>query len=330
MKMKTKTITYILILIGLILFAPQIKAQSNENYNKALAEATTFIKSKNLEHISSRNIYVDKQNVIHIFMYESGQLLLSGYPTTATEKNKFQIHLFVTDLNQFDYKFGASGSYVFSLNIDKSTEKLNSSIERVDMEIVGPFTGTAIFDVKKIEKADRSKIQTISTSNITIAKTIHASIGTGFFFSTLKDPTNIKGYRLHSGDSTLLADNANGYSTLAVMATLYPWGRNNYFIGDRGFKDRLGIVVGTNIASDAKNFKNFLLGLQYDFSIGGSLIFGLDIAKRQKIADLKYNDFVFGETKFTGIVEDRLYKKVGVGFFFGVQIDSRIFSKLFN
>lgn len=327
--MKIKTITCLLILIAFTPFITEVNAQGNDNYGNAIKAAENYIESKNITYLSSRNIYV-KDNTIHIFMYENGQLLLSGYPTTATDNNKFQLHLFVTDKNLYDYRFEASGSYVFSLNVAENEKKDIPSIERISMEIVGPYTGTATFNIKKIEKSNRSNIQTISTANINIAKTTHASIGTGFFFSTLKDPTNIRRHKLPTGDSTLLADNANGYSTLAIMATLYPWGRNNYFIGDRGFKDKFGIVVGTNIASDSKNFKNLLIGLQYDFSIGGSFIAGADVAKRQKIADLKYNEFVFGESKFTGIVDDKLYKKVGIGFFFGVQVDSRIFSKLFE
>lgn len=286
----------------------------------AMDAAEKFAEEKKIVKDLRTNTYI-KNGVIHLFMFEDGSLLMVGYPTTATDKNKFQLHLFKSSANTNEYFFSADGSYKPTLNIDGAKEGLSLRIIQEDFPIVGPFTGEVVFKVKK------GAVE-IASQAVNIAKTIHASIGTGFVFSTLKNPTNIRSTPLANspGDSTLLADNPNGNATLCIMATLYPWGRNSLMLTSPSFKDRMGVVVGTTIASSAKNFKNLYLGLQYDFSVGGSFVAGIDIAERQKILDY---DYKFSESKFTGNLNDKLYKSVGAGFFFGVQVDSRIFAKMF-
>ena len=95
----------------------------------------------------------------------------------------------------------------------------------------------------------------------------------------------------------------------------------------------LGILVGTNVASTTTNFKNFLLGLSYDFALGGSVVAGVNLdTETQKIYG--HEDFNFGTDKFSEKNAPKLsrllYKEPKVGFFFGLQVDSRIFTKLFT
>jgi len=271
-----------------------------------------------------------KDDIIHIYMFEDGNLLLSGYPTTATEKSKFQLHLYTESTNQDQYRLEIAGNYEPTLNIENASKFVGTRTagvlaSAIDFAEVGPFTSSATFTLKRVSATP----EVINTSVVKIAKTIHASIGTGLIVSWLKDPTNIRRFKLPTGDSTLLADNPNGNASLTLMATLYPWGRNNLMLEGPNYKHHLGVVIGTNIASSSKNFRNFMFGLQYDFSLGGSFVAGIEVANRQKIQDVDYSKFVFGESKFTGNVADKLYKQVGVGMFFGVQVDSRIFAKMF-
>ena len=88
--------------------------------------------------------------------------------------------------------------------------------------------------------------------------------------------------------------------------------------------------MGTSIGGGKSNFRNFFLGAQYDFAIGGSITFGAHYGKRQKISGLDYRDFEFGETVFSGDREKRKYTDWDLGFFIGLQADSRIFAFLFQ
>ena len=320
-----KKLNLAILLLGLLLRTAL--AQTPEQYKEfAENDAKTRL---NVKKNGLRNLYM-KENVIHILVSEDGNLLLKGYPTTATDKNRFQFHLYVSKGNTSSrYRFGADGNYEPTLNIDSKNDgkKVGAAINYIDFPEVGPFTGTVSFSIKKV---DGATTETLTSANVKIAKTIHASIGTGFVFSTLKDPSNFKKVPLNGSglDSTLMADNTNGNTSLVVMATLYPWGRNSLMLGGESWKDIFGLVFGTRIASNAKNFQNLYAGVQVDFAVGGSFVFGLDIANRQKLRGL--DNFKYGETVFTGKQEDRLYKKVGTGFFVGVQVDSRIFAKMFT
>jgi hypothetical protein len=303
----------------------------SQDYKKdAIEAAKNFAKNDlGIDRDLKTNIYT-KDGTIHLFMFEDGSLMLAGYPTTATDKHSFQIHLFRSSNNTDTYFFIAEGDYQQTLNIEGGVAGVNPTIIREDFPVVGPFTGEVTFTIKR---STGETSTTLDTHIIKISKTVHASIGTGFVYSTLKNPTNIKVIPLNNdeGESSLLADNPSGNATLAIMATLYPWGRNTLMMHDwKSFRDRAGIVVGTTIASSDKNFKNLYLGFQYDFAIGGSVVFGADIAERQKIRGIDYDNFEFGRTVFTGELNERLYQEVGVGFFVGVQVDSRIFAKMFE
>ncbi|GAB3534986.1 hypothetical protein GCM10027443_23110 [Pontibacter brevis] len=281
----------------------------------------------NIDRNLKTNLYV-QDGIIHLFMFEDGSLILVGYPTTATDKNTFQVHLFHSSNNTDPYFFAAEGDYQPTLYIDGGVAALTPVIKRQDFPIVGPFTDEVTFTIRRVTGGVAT---TLDTHTVKISKTIHASVGTGFVFSTLKNPTNVKVIPLNNdaGESTLLADNPQGNATLALMATLYPWGRNSLMMpGWKSLRDRAGIVVGTTIASSDKNFENLYLGLQYDFAIGGSIVFGADIAERQKIRGVDYDKFEFGKTVFTGELDEKLYQEVGIGFFVGVQVDSRIFAKM--
>lgn len=312
-----------------ILFLQKVQSQT---FAEANVEANKFTQQKGIMYEPKRNIWIDKENVIHIFLWEDGNTLLSGFPTTATQRDQIQVHLFKSTGNTNVFQLEVQGTYapILVIDGDKSitTATKNGKIEQLDFSRNGPYTGTITIKLKS-KKSPDDDYKEIITSSLKISPTINASIGTGFIYSTLRNPTNIREVPLATGGKTLNADNTDGSATLAVMATLYPWGRNSLMLRSSSFKDHMGIVVGTYIASSSKNFKNLLLGAQYDFAVGGSIVAGVDIAERQLIRGIDYDDFEFGKTSYTGTIADDLYKQVGVGFFIGVQVDTRIFSKMF-
>lgn len=282
-----------------------------------------------------RNVVIDRDGVIHVFINEDGNMVLRGFPTTATEKDKFQVHLFKSATNTAVYRLEVDGAYQPALNIDRvsgtqgfTTQKNGNNITQIDFGVYGPYTNSVSFTIK-VAPAGDSKFETLTSSTVKIAKTVHASIGTGFFYSTLRNPSNIRQVAVDGNSSTLIADNPNGNFSLALMATLHPFGKSSLLLSRPAASwQRLGISVGTTVASDEKNFKNLFLGLQYDFAVGGAIVAGVDVAERQMVRGVNYEDFEFGETAFTGTLEQ--FKKVGAGFFFGVQVDTRIFRAMFG
>lgn len=319
------------------LFFTHTQAQSE--YFKAAQDKATNDSKNDFKCFKDpqRNIFIDNSGVIHIFIFEDGNFLLAGFPTTATERNIFQVHLYVKDDNTENYILEYTGSFTPTLNMQSDKGVVTAQIradgstikiKRYDFAKIGPFTGTANITLK--HKADGEEtFKALLSSELKLAKIIHASIGSGIFYTSLKNPKNIKKIPLPTGDSTLNGDDVNGRGVLVIGATFYPWGRNNLFLNSSKFKDHFGLLAATSIGAGSDNFNDLFVGIQYDFSIGGSVTGGLHYGRRQNIIGVEYRDFKFGETKFTGDLELNKYMNWDVGFFIGVQIDSRIFSQVF-
>ncbi len=301
----------------------------------AQALANTFISSSHYKVDSKHNIITDASNTIHIFLFEDGNLLVKGFPTTATEKSKFQVHLYVRSSNADNYMVDYVGKYDPAFNIQGTNPNVIAAAgpaapptpQRIDFAVAGPFTGNVIITLKHFTGG---VYNAIVSSTIKIAKTIYASIGSGILYTTLKNPANIKTLTLPNGDTTLVADDYRGRALLTVMATFYPWGRNDLLLPSWSLKDRFGIAVGTSIATGTGHFSDAFFGAQYDFAIGGSIVAGLHYGRVQRVSGIDLKDFTFGETKFTGDLEAKKYMSWEPGFFIGVQIDTRIFNQLFS
>lgn len=321
----------ILLLLAIGIFSSMSYGQS-ASFISAQAMATSDATSLGAVYNAKRNVYIDKNDIIHIFMFETGAFLLTTYPTTATEKDKFQLHMYTT--KDDSYLFEAVGSYQPVLIAESSAPAASFAggggvVASLPLAVVGPFTNSVTFNVK--HSSGGATYTTLNSSTIQVSKTTFVSIGSGFFYTPLKSPSNIQKTRNATGDSTLIADNLHGNGSLAVMATFYPGGRNSLMMPRSWYQDRLGIVVGTNIASSSANFKNFLLGVSYDFAYGGSIVVGANVdTQRQRILDVDYGKFEFGKTQYLGKLNNKLYKETAVSAFLGIQVDSRIFNKLFK
>lgn len=317
--------------IVLVCLGSQLSFSQSTAFIAAQAAANNFRTAQGFSYIPSRNIYTDKDHVIHIFIFEDGNLLLGGYPTTATERDKFQVHLFVTTGNNDKYLLEYAGTFAPTLNIQnenplKAAAPAITPVQ-VDFAILGPFTNTLQVTLKRQKDGN---FNTISSTTISIAKTIHVSIGAGLLYTNLKNPKNIKTHVLQNGDTTLIADDINGRGMLTLFATFYPGGRPNLLIPSHKFRDHFGVLVGTAINAGASSFQDLFLGGQYDFSAGGSIVAGAHYGRRLKIVDVSYRNFIFGESKFTGSLEEKEYMKWDLGFFVGIQVDNRIFAQLFK
>lgn len=331
---------HIISLVFLMLVYTCSMGQSAE-FIAARARANTDISRLGCKYDPKRNVYYTNDDVLHIFIFEDGNLLVAGYPTTALEKSKFQVHLYIKSINTESYSLEYSGSYTPVLNIVNTNPSPAPApgplvvpppppaISTIDFVVIGPFTNSVTITLKH-KQAAATDYTTLASSTIQISKTIHVSIGSGIFYTTLKDPSNIRTSTLPNGDTTLIADDPAGRGLLAVTATFYPWPRNSLLIPSWRPQDRLGVLVGTTIGTGSSNFKNVLMGLQYDFAIGGSIITGVHLGRRQRIQNVNYNDFTFGKSKYSGDLQDQLYMSWDAGFFIGVQIDSRVFTQIFK
>lgn len=318
-------------------------------YNSARTLAMQDAATLNLKEDVSRNVWLEPwSNIIHVFVFEDGNLLSKGYPTTATDKDKFIFHLYRLTTTAGNYRLEVEGNYaptLFSTEVKVADGKRtvtargdNANIQRLDFGPFGPYTTTVKISLKRDTGGSGTYTDVVTPVEVKIANTIHVSVGTGLFYTTLHNPTNIHKEALLNaaapGDSTLLADQPRGSGFLALTAIYYPWGRSSLMLPSRPLLNRynLGILVGTNIASTTTNFKNFLLGLSYDFALGGSVVAGANLdTETQKLYG--HENFNFGTDKFSEKNAPKLsrllYKEPKVGFFFGVQVDSRIFAKLF-
>jgi hypothetical protein len=282
---------------------------------------------------SKRNIYIDDNKVIHIFIFEDGNLLEAGYPTTATEKNKYEVHIYYTKPTD-KYRLEYTGGYTPTLNIENSVTNSfvgnKGTIYRIDFAIIGPFTNSVQLTVKKMGKDAKTYTNLISTT-IQISKTIHVSIGSALIHTSLKNPGNIRKIPLPTGtDSTLIADDTHGRGMLTLFATFYPSGRNSLMMPEWTFKDRYGIIVGTSFSALSSNLADLYLGGSFDFAIAGSIVAGIHYGRRQMISGVNFKDFKFGESKFSGNLEDKKYMEWDCGFFIGIQVDSRVFKQIFK
>ncbi|MGI4738059.1 MAG: hypothetical protein ACRYG7_23055 [Janthinobacterium lividum] len=333
------------LLLLTILASVTISYGQSLDYMAARELATADAAAMRLVEDVSRNVWIERwNNTIHVFVFEDGNLLNKGYPTTATDKDTYIFHLYrvTTSIN---YRIEAAGTYAPTLFAAPAAAGTNTfartprNIQRLDFGKFGPYTTSVTISLKKDTGTNGTYTDVTAPVVVSIANTIHVSVGTGLFYTTLHNPTNIRKEALLNaaapGDSTLLADQPRGSGFLALTATYYPWGRSSLMLPSRPLFNRynLGILLGTNVASTTTNFKNFLLGLSYDFALGGSVVAGVNLdTETQKIYG--YDNFNFGTDTFSEKKAPKLnrllYKESTVGFFFGLQVDSRIFTKLFT
>lgn len=323
------------IVLLFLLFSFIVSFSQSAEFVAAQAAANAYIRSSNLRLDNDRNVVTDGTGTIHIFLYEDGNLLVKGIPTTATEKDKFQVHLYVKSNNADNYLVEYTGKYEPSFNVQGTNPSAlgvagNGVVlppQRIDFAIAGPYTGTLTITLKHLSGGNYNALL---SSTIKIAKTIHVSIGAGPVYTSLKNPSGIKTVILANGGNTLVADDYNGRALLAVMATFYPFGKNDLMLPSWSLKDRFGILLGTAIANGTSQFSDAFFGLQYDFAIGGSIVGGLHYGRVQKVSGVNLNDFSFGTTEFQGDIETKKYMRWDLGFFIGVQVDSRVFGQIFK
>lgn len=328
--MKIQLLFTILIFSSLKFFSQTI---TYNQYRDFVIEKYDFKK----HYDPKKNIFI-KDNIVHIFIDEYGNLIKIGIPTTAIEKYSYQLHLLTNSetIKTTSFVYSYRGEYTPTLNIQNKTlneenqeplsnkENEEPKIIEYSYEIIGPFTSDFTIILKKVNSTET----TILDRTINIAKTYHVTISTGLFMTTMQNPINIKESINSKGETTLIADDKNTRGLVTLNAVFYPKGRSFLFPPSGGLfsPERFGILVGTQIDKD--QFENFIGGIQFDFARGGSVALGAHYGRRNTIAG--YKDFDFGEDKFEGNISTDIVKEWNIGFFIGANLDLRIFGQLFN
>ena len=321
-----------LLLITLLYSFSFIYAQQSIDFELKNKKINEFLEQNiKIKFYPKINQYKNKHE-IHLFIDENGNHLKTGFPTKLTKENTFILHIITSNIIDSSYIFNVqfNGNYISKLEIEgaelaiKENYKPNN-YNNITFAGYGPFTKNVTITVSKKKKNSKKKVEEIYKKTLTISKTYHVSIATGFFISNLSNPLNIKAGVTNNNKPTLIADEINGRGIVSINAVYYPYGRNYLFSNKKLYKN-IGVLVGTQI--NKKQFENLFGGLQYDFSRGGSIAFGAHYGKVNILSGL--NNFTFGEDFFEGDINTITKKEWKTGFFIGLNLDIRIFKKLFN
>ena len=332
--MKFKSLLILFVFISLKSFSQEFTYNQYRDY---------VLKEYNFKkyYDSQKNLFL-KDNIVHIFIDEHGNLIETGIPTTAIEKYSYKLHLLTNtatvETTSFEYSY--RGEFKPTLNIQNetlneqsretnATEKDNDKDKSAEIieysyAVIGPFTTDFSISLKK-----KSTTETVILDRtINIAKTYHVTISTGLFMTTLQNPTNIKAATNSNGEATLVANDKNTRGLVSLNAVFYPKGRSFLFPPSGGVfsPERFGVLIGTQL--DKNQFENFLGGIQFDFARGGSVALGVHYGRKNSIAG--YDNFDFGHEKFDGDINTDIVKEWDVGFFIGANLDLRIFGQLFG
>jgi hypothetical protein len=313
------------------------KTFSSAEIQERAVDYVTGVSGYEKYHSKKTNLFL-KDNIVHIYVDENGNLIKTGIPTTAKESYLYQVHLLyeANNCDNADYVFSYDGAYTPKFNILNTGEKstaaeLNASqeedaepvIKELEFAVIGPFTDE--FEIKLVKKVSNEKDKILLDHKIKVAKLFHVSISTGLLYSSLRNPQNIETFTKANGETTLVADDPRDRGVLTVMATFYPWGRSFLFPPEGGVFDRsrIGIQVGTRL--DDKIAENFFAGLSNDFARGGTVSYGIHYGRRNYVAGAR--DFDFGNDVFD-LPQLNVKQEWGVGFYVGVVIDTRVAGQL--
>jgi hypothetical protein len=315
------------------LLSSECKAFSSVEIQEQAVDYVTSQTGFKKHHSKKTNLFL-RDNIVHIYVDENGNLIKTGIPTTAKESYLYQVHLLyeANDCNKAAYEFTYDGAYSPKFNILNTGEKssvaeLNASqdddaepvIKELEFAVIGPFTDE--FEIKLVKKVKGEKDRILLNHKIDIAKLYHVSISTGLLYSSLRNPQNIEAFTKANGETTLVADDPRDRGMLTVMATFYPWGRSFLFPPEGGIFDRsrLGVQVGTRL--DDKIAENFFAGISHDFARGGTFSYGVHYGRRNYVAGTR--DFDFGNDVFD-LPELKIKQEWGLGIYVGVVIDTRV------
>ncbi len=309
--------------------APSVKLAQNDIYDYAINKIKTEYQFDRY-YSTEKGLYI-RNNMVHIFLDQDGDYILTSIPPKVEETYTYMVVLFYDKNAGYKFSYSVDGEYDPQFNILNTTENLNgtyansSNGSNTPIEVgikettFGPYTGEFIIKLKRVE-LNTGNSDIIMHKKIKVAKKYHVSLAAGLYSTGLSNPTNITPFVKSNGDTTLVAENPTSRRVVTLMAVYYPVPRTFLYEPNYLSLERIGILLGTQIESD--QFENLFVGLQYDLARGLSLAGGLHYGRHQIIADQE--DFNFGEDVFSGNLEESLINRWDFSYFMGVNLDLRI------
>ncbi len=315
----------------------QVKATKDLTRADIVAFVKKIVRNRKYKRVPNQNLYIDDFGVVHVFLDENLQPILSYFPTTARESNdQFQFHIISTD-NNYYYKISSDGEFTptalgdeiadngFPKPTAQSTGANTKKVfEEYQSPIFGPYTGTFPFTIEKISKLNNTGNSVLTlTKTIKLLKTNRVSLNIGAVSTWLKNPDNIRSFVKPNGDSTLVADDPDVRGTLIAQITFHLKPRN-INVPVRDYREKIGFTFGTNLTG--KIGTNFFTGINFEVTNGLCLNGGVHFARVNYVAN--YRDFKYGEDKFSGTLIT--LKRWNAGVYLGVNIDAALFTKAFK
>jgi hypothetical protein len=297
------------------------------------------------ENFSFKKPYDIKKNRIDLYFNESGRLL-NFLPVNMDQNDIFYFHIISKTDDTERYRINViEGLYA---PVDLSIKPYDKTITRgqaltgvkptnyviVDKQ-QGPFT-TDNFSFQVAFDSLNGQIFNGPAYSLKINKLYHVGIGVSIISTYLENPD----FRIAPIDSitnTIESYNTGARALFTINAIWY-WNvlnqgiKGNVITGGRDIlKDepsftfkRVFPTVGVSLDNNFN--ENFFLGFVYEFARGGSLVAGLHYGKIKELAD---KNFELNKTPFTGTNDDiRINNVYKPAFFFGINVDTRIFNAL--
>jgi hypothetical protein len=344
----------------------EVQNAANIGLNKILVKWDKFITEKEaskltLEHqnqilqivrnnASFNEPYKNRKNRVNLFFDEKGKLL-NFLPVNVDANDYFYMYVICPTGQENNYRINTiEGDYApVDLQIRPSVKPItlaNSAengkeYEPIEYKIVelraGPFT-TENFKFNLVYDSTNGKAFNGPVYSTRINKLYHVGVGVSVVYTTLENP-DFRVVALPTGSNTIERYNTGG-RTLLTFNVIWYWSvlqqkpKGSVITSGRDIlKDeptfsfqRIYPTIGVNL--DKKLNENIFAGFVYEFARGGSLIAGVHYGKVKEISD---KNFVLSETPFTGTDKEikltNIYKPA---FFFGVNLDTRIFNTLFG
>lgn len=265
------------------------------------------------------------QKANKIVIHSNGNILLAEKSSLYKDGDNFQIFLVKNNSDQANYIINVDGNFDPNFNVyglenadHKSNNLINDSDEILKSPVYGPFTDSVSIKIYKVESAKTSEI---FNKTFKLLKVYRANLTSGFAYTKLNDPGEIKIGLMANGDSTLIAECEGPRALITAGVTFYPWGRT-YSPADK-FKNKLGISVNSKL--NFEEFTDVFIGPSYDLFNGMTIWAGVHYGKVKYVCGNE--EFKFCEDKFTGNLN--VSSKWQHSFSFGLSMNTGVFRKAF-
>lgn len=307
----------------LIILALMVQNLSAQNFLSNNNKLNSKIAGKSI--MDEVRDFVPDDGAKKIVIHANGNILSQEKSSLYKDGDSFQIFLVQNASDNSQYIVNVDGQYSQTFNVyglEDSAVKSFNLIEDSDITfrspVYGPFTDSISIKIFKLEDTKTSEI---FSKTYKLLKVYRANLTSGFAFTSLNNPGEIKIGTMANGDSTLIAECDGPRAMITAGVTFYPWGRT-YSPADK-FKNKLGISINSKL--NFEEFTDIFIGPSLDIFNGMTIWAGLHYGKVKYVCG--NDDFKFCEEKFSGNLN--VSSKWESAFSFGLSMNTGVFRKAF-